>query len=79
MSEALEVGGEYAYRIRGEAHMWRPGVVADLQHAVRGELPEKYRSYAKQINEQSEQLLTLARHVPHQDRRGDWPQAGAAR
>ena len=59
LKEMLEVGGEYAYRIRGEAHMWRPGVVADLQHAVRGELPEKYRSYAKQINEQSEQLLTL--------------------
>ena len=39
--------------------MWRPSVVADLQHAVRGALPEKYRSYAKQINEQSEQLLTL--------------------
>ena len=36
LREALEVGGEYAYRIRGEAHMWRPSVVADLQHAVRG-------------------------------------------
>jgi glutamate synthase domain-containing protein 2/glutamate synthase domain-containing protein 3 len=59
LRDALEVGGEYAYRIRGEAHMWRPSVVADLQHAVRGQLPEKYRSYAKQINEQSEQLLTL--------------------
>jgi len=59
MRDMLEVGGEYAFRIRGEAHMWRPSVVADLQHAVRGELPEKYRSYAKQINEQTEQLLTL--------------------
>src|SRR5262249_7943738 len=29
LREALEVGGEYAYRIRGEAHMWRPQVVAD--------------------------------------------------
>ena len=36
-----------------------PSVVADLQHAVRGQLPEKYRSFAKQINEQTEQLLTL--------------------
>src|SRR4029077_2628648 len=53
------VGGEYAFRIRGEAHMWRPSVVADLQHAVRGELPEKYRSYAKSINEQPERLLTI--------------------
>ena len=59
LREALEVGGEYAFRIRGETHMWRPSVVADLQHAVRGEIPEKYRSFAKQINEQSEQLLTL--------------------
>jgi glutamate synthase (NADPH/NADH) large chain len=59
LREALEVGGEYAYRVRGEVHMWRPQVVADLQHAVRGQLPEKYRSYAKQINEQTEQLLTL--------------------
>jgi glutamate synthase (NADPH/NADH) large chain len=55
----LDVGGEYAYRIRGEAHMWRPSVVADLQHAVRGNLPDKYRSYARQINDQSEQLMTL--------------------
>jgi glutamate synthase (NADPH/NADH) large chain len=55
----LDVGGEYAYRIRGEAHMWRPSVVADLQHAVRGNLPDKYRSFAQQINDQSEQLMTL--------------------
>ena len=64
----LEVGGEYAYRTRGEAHMWRPTVVADLQHAVRGtdvkdamagKLPQKWRDYAKQINDQSEQLMTL--------------------
>ncbi|HLC09123.1 MAG TPA: glutamate synthase-related protein, partial [Methyloceanibacter sp.] len=59
LRDALDVGGEYAYRIRGEAHMWRPNVVADLQHAVRGELPEKYRSYAKSINDQAEQLMTL--------------------
>jgi glutamate synthase (NADPH/NADH) large chain len=29
-------------------------VVADLQHAVRGNLPEKYREFARQVNEQSE-------------------------
>ncbi len=59
LENALETGGEYAFRVRGEAHMWRPSVVADLQHAVRGELPEKYRAYAKQINDQSEQLMTM--------------------
>jgi glutamate synthase (NADPH/NADH) large chain len=59
LENALDVGGEYAYRIRGEAHMWRPSVVADLQHAVRGNLPDKYRSFAQQINDQTEQLMTL--------------------
>lgn len=64
----LDVGGEYAYRIRGEAHMWRPNVVADLQHAVRGtdtsdamkgSVPQKFRDYSRQINDQTEQLMTL--------------------
>jgi glutamate synthase (NADPH) large chain len=64
----LDVGGEYAWRLRGEAHMWRPTVVADLQHAVRatkvedamaGKLPQKWRDYARQINDQSEQLMTM--------------------
>ena len=55
----LDVGGEYAFRIRGENHSWTPDSVADLQHAVRGELPDKYRSYAEAINKQSEQKMTL--------------------
>ena len=59
LANDLEVGGDYAYRIRGEAHSWRPQVVADLQHAVRGNLPEKYRDYARGINDQNEQLMTL--------------------
>jgi glutamate synthase (NADPH/NADH) large chain len=56
---ALDVGGEYAFRFRGESHVWRPAVVADLQHAVRGNIPEKYREFARQVNEQDEQLMTL--------------------
>jgi len=59
LENALDVGGEYAYRVRGEAHVWRANVVADLQHAVRGNVPDRYRAYAKQINEQSEQLMTM--------------------
>jgi len=59
LANMLDVGGEYAYRTRGEAHMWQPGTVADLQHAVRGNLPDKYRQFAKTVNEQSEQLMTL--------------------
>ncbi|GBE44894.1 ferredoxin-dependent glutamate synthase 1 [bacterium BMS3Bbin10] len=56
---ALDVGGEYAFRIRGEAHTWTPDAVADLQHAVRGSLPDKYRAFAKRVNDQDRRLLTL--------------------
>jgi glutamate synthase (NADPH/NADH) large chain len=55
----LDVGGDYAYRIRGEDHAWTPESVAQLQHAVRGNLPEEYRAFAASINEQSERLLTI--------------------
>ncbi len=53
LARTLEVGGEYAYRLRGEAHVWTPGVVADLQHAVRLNLPEKYLEYAHKVNEEA--------------------------
>ena len=59
LKNALETGGEYAFRIRGEEHAWNPDTVADLQHAVRGNLPDKYRSFAKRLNDQSERLMTI--------------------
>src|SRR5690606_38458131 len=55
----LDVGGEYAYRLRGEAHVWNPDTIAKLQHAVRGKQPETYREYARLINDQNERLMTL--------------------
>ena len=59
LKNALETGGEYAFRFRGEEHAWNPDTVADLQHAVRGNLPDKYRSFAKRLNDQSERLMTI--------------------
>ena len=56
---ALDVGGEYAYRVRGEDHVWTAATVASLQHAVRGNSRDQYRAYAKVSNEQSERLLTI--------------------
>jgi glutamate synthase (NADPH/NADH) large chain len=55
----LDVGGAYAWRLRGEEHAWTPDSIARLQHAVRGQLPDEYRSFANGINEQSERLLTI--------------------
>src|SRR5690606_15039552 len=56
LRKALDVGGEYMYRIRGEKHAWSPDIVADLQHAVRtrDESPEtaqdRYNSFAARVN-----------------------------
>ncbi|HEX5182355.1 MAG TPA: glutamate synthase large subunit [Allosphingosinicella sp.] len=57
--ETLPLGGAYAWRIGGEEHAWTPETVADLQHAVRGDIPEKYRSFAAAIDESSRRLLTI--------------------
>jgi glutamate synthase domain-containing protein 2/glutamate synthase domain-containing protein 1/glutamate synthase domain-containing protein 3 len=57
--EALDVGGEYQFRVRGEDHVWTAATVSALQHAVRGNLPDPYRAYAQVSNEQSERLLTI--------------------
>lgn len=56
---ALDAGGEYAYRVRGEEHMWTPDSIAKLQHATRSGSFSTYKEYAKLINDQSERLMTL--------------------
>ena len=56
---SLEVGGEYAYRVRGEAHSWTPQTVSLLQHAVRGNARDRYDAFARALNEQGEHLLTI--------------------
>src|SRR5262249_3125262 len=56
---ALDVGGEYQFRVRGEDHVWTAGTVAALQHAARPNPPEQYKATAKSRNGQSEGLLTI--------------------
>ncbi|TAL00760.1 MAG: glutamate synthase subunit alpha, partial [Rhodospirillaceae bacterium] len=56
---ALDPGGEYALRLRGESHMWTADTVAKLQHAARSNSAETYREYAALVNDQSERLMTL--------------------
>ena len=55
----LDVGGEYAFRVRGEEHVWNAATVSALQHAVRGNSYDGYRLFARQINEQSQHLYTI--------------------
>ena len=56
---ALDVGGDYAFRIRGEDHAWTPDTIAKLQHASRANDYKTYEEFAQFINDQNERLLTL--------------------
>jgi len=35
LAHMLDAGGEYAWRTRGEEHMWTPDAIAKLQHSTR--------------------------------------------
>ena len=63
LQSMLDAGGEYAYRVRGEEHMWTPDSVAKLQHAVRADdgrgQYQTYKEYANIINDQSRRHMTL--------------------
>jgi glutamate synthase (NADPH/NADH) large chain len=59
LNTMLEAGGDYAYRIRGEEHMWTPDSIAKLQHATRTGKTDTYKEYAKLINDQTKRHLTL--------------------
>jgi len=56
---ALDAGGEYAFRVRGEEHMWTPDAIAKLQHATRDNSFGTYKEYAHIINDQSKRHMTL--------------------
>jgi glutamate synthase domain-containing protein 2/glutamate synthase domain-containing protein 3 len=56
---ALDAGGEYAFRVRGEEHMWTPDAVAKLQHSTRNGSFATYTEYAQIINDQSQRHMTF--------------------
>ena len=59
LANALDAGGEYAYRVRGEEHMWTPDSIAKLQHASRANNYSTYKEYAQLINDQTKRHMTL--------------------
>jgi glutamate synthase domain-containing protein 2/glutamate synthase domain-containing protein 1/glutamate synthase domain-containing protein 3 len=55
----LDVGGQYAYRARGEYHLLNPFTISKLQHAVEQKSFENYQQFAGHVNNQNRQLATL--------------------
>jgi len=59
LANMLDAGGEYAWRARGEEHLWTPDAIAKLQHSTRANNWNTYKEYAQIINDQSKRHLTL--------------------
>ncbi|MFN3298226.1 glutamate synthase central domain-containing protein, partial [Caldimonas sp.] len=59
LRDMLDAGGEYAWRARGEEHMWTPDAIAKLQHSTRAGRFDTYKEYAQIINDQSRRHMTL--------------------
>jgi glutamate synthase (NADPH/NADH) large chain len=59
LASMLDAGGEYAWRVRGEEHMWTPDAIAKLQHATREKSYSTYKEYAQIINDQSQRQMTF--------------------
>jgi glutamate synthase (NADPH/NADH) large chain len=57
--DALDVGGELAYRVNGETHVWTSEVVSLLQHAVRAGDYKQFKQYTKKVGEQEDGLISL--------------------
>ena len=59
LAHMLDAGGEYAWRARGEDHMWTPDAIAKLQHSTRTNNFNTYKEYAQIINDQNRRHMTL--------------------
>ncbi len=59
LASMLDAGGEYAWRTRGEEHMWTPDAIAKLQHSTRANSWSTYKEYAQVINDQGRRHMTL--------------------
>ena len=57
--EELDIGGIYAQREGGEAHAWTLTSIANLQHAVRGNIPAKFRAFSAEIDAGDPRLPTI--------------------
>jgi len=59
LAGVLDAGGEYAFRVRGEEHMWTPDAIAKLQHSTRQNNFATYKEYAQIINDQTRRHMTF--------------------
>jgi glutamate synthase (ferredoxin) len=57
--QALDVGGQYAWRAEGEYHLFSPQTIHKLQQAVRNNDGQAFGEYSRLVNDQLEKRATL--------------------
>jgi len=57
--DTLESGGDLAFRLDGEEHVWTPETISTLQHAVRTGDYGLFKSYSSKVNDQTAKLKNL--------------------
>jgi glutamate synthase (NADPH/NADH) large chain len=58
-NEILDSGGDYAWRLGGERHLFNPTTIRLLQHSSAANDREMFDKYAKAVNDQSRDAFTL--------------------
>ncbi|NIA24513.1 MAG: glutamate synthase large subunit [Gammaproteobacteria bacterium] len=59
LTPGLDVGGDYAFRMQGEVHVWTPDTISTLQHSVRSGDYDLFRKYTAMVNDQTHKLKNL--------------------
>jgi glutamate synthase (NADPH/NADH) large chain len=58
-TQRLEVGGDYQWKRRGEAHLFNPDTIHLLQWSTKKNDYSIYKQFAEKINNQTEKAITL--------------------
>ncbi len=56
---ALQVGGVYQWKRRGEKHLFSPEVIHLLQHSTKSKNYSLFKKYTEKINDQANDILTF--------------------
>ena len=59
IDKTFDVGGDLAFRLRGEEHVWTPETIGTLQHAVRSANFNLFKTYTSKVNDQTRKLKNL--------------------
>ncbi|MCZ6674533.1 MAG: glutamate synthase-related protein, partial [Verrucomicrobia bacterium] len=57
--DILDSGGDYAWRLDGERHLFNPTTIRLLQHSTAANDSNIFREYANTVNDQSREAFTL--------------------